>query len=101
MASQDRHIVRKVCAVLLRFAACLRANRHVLAVGTMLGIEVEDDGIEVFGDLLGYAGHSLYFLETCLAHALDATEVLEELLAPFGTQAGNIVEDGGNHALVT
>lgn len=65
----------------------------------MLGIEVEDDRVEVFGNLLGNAGYGFDLLETRLAHALDATEVLEELLSPLGTKAGNIVEDGGDHAL--
>ena len=68
----------------LRFAACLRANRHVLAVGTMLGIEVEDDRVEILGDLLGNAGHGLDFLEARLAHAFDTAKVLEQLLATFG-----------------
>ena len=50
--------------------------------------------------MLGYARHGLDLLEGGFAHALDATEVLEELLAALGTQTGNIIEDGGNHALV-
>ena len=54
---------------------------HWTGTSVSSGIEVEDDGVEVFGDLLGYARHSLDLLEGGFAHALDAAEVLEELLA--------------------